>query len=179
MNILDRIILSIYTILLIMLSLVVILLALNFFPLDLVWTSITYINGKWQAALIGFVLLMVSIRLLLAGVRSQKGRDNIVHHTEMGDVNISVSAVENLVERVARHIKGVRGIKVRVSSCEKGVKVKIKAVINPESNVPNVCTDMQKRVHEYIKNTVGVELADIQILVDNISNEFKVKQRVE
>ena len=66
-----------------------------------------------------------------------------------------------------------------MTCCNEGGKVKIKAMISPESSVPAVGAEIQKRVHEYIKNTVGVELAEIKIIVNNISNEFKVKQRVE
>lgn len=179
MGIIDRIILSIYTFLLTFLSLGVVLLALNIIPLELMWTGLSHIAGKWEAGLVGAVFLIVSLRLLLAGLRSQGSNDTIIHHTDMGDVHITVDAVENLVEKTARHTRGVRGAKVKVTSCEAGVKVRIKAVISPESSIPAVSAELQKRVHEYIKNTVGVELAEIKILVNNISNEFKVKQRVE
>ena len=179
MGIIDRIILSIYTFLLTFLSLGVVLLALDIVPLEVVWTGLGRIAGQWEAGLVGAVFLFVSIKLLLAGLRSQSGKETIIHHTDMGDIQITVGAVENLVEKTARHIPGVRGAKVRVTCCNEGVKVRIKAVISPESSVPAVGAEIQKKVHEYIKNTVGVELAEIKILVNDISNEFKVKQRVE
>jgi len=42
-----------------------------------------------------------------------------------------------------------------------------------------VTAEIQQRVTEYVKNTVGVELADMYLLVENISNDFKSKHRVE
>ncbi len=179
MGIIDRIILSIYTFLLTFLSVAVILLSLRLIPLELAGTSLAYIYGQWEAALVGAVFFLVSIRLLLAGIRSRKAKDAIVHHNDMGDVHISLDAVENLVEKVARHIRGVRGIKVNVALAREGISVHMKAVVSPESHVPTVAAEIQNRVHEYIKNTVGVELADVQVRVDNISNDFKTKQRVE
>lgn len=179
MGIIDRIILSIYTFLLTLLSLGIVLLAMNLIPLDFLRTGLVYISGQWEAGLVGAIFLLVSVRLMLAGLRSKTSNDTIIHHTDMGDVHITVDAVENLVEKTARNTRGVRGAKVKVTCCDGGVKVRIKAVISPESSVPAVGTEIQKRVHEYIKNTVGVELAEIHILVNNISNEFKVKQRVE
>ena len=179
MGIIDRIILSIYTLLLAFLSLGVILLSLRLISFDLVWTGISQISGQWEAGLVGAVFLLISIRLLLAGMRSHRVKDTIVHHNEMGDVHISLDAIKNLVEKTARHTRGVRGVKVRVSLAKQGLKVSLKAVVSPEVHVPSVSAEMQKRIHEYIKNTVGVELADVEILVENISNDFKDKQRVE
>lgn len=179
MGILDRIILTVYTFLLAFLSLGVILLALNLISLELVWTSISMIRGQWEAALIGLLFFMVSIRLLLAGVRSRRNKGTIAHHTAIGDVHITLDAVKNLVEKTARHTRGVRGVKVFVEQQDQGLKVIIRAVVSPESNVPNVGSEIQQRVQEYIRSTVGVELVDIHVFVENISNEFKTKQRVE
>jgi len=179
MGIFDRIILSIYTLLLALLSLGVVLLSVRLISLEWVWTGILHINGRWEAGLLGMVFFLVSLRLLLAGIRTRRVKDTIVHHTDMGDVHISLEAVKNLVEKTARHTRGVRGVKVRVNHDGQGLKVVLKAVISPENNVPNVSEELQKKVHEYIKNTVGVQLVDVQIIVENISNDFKSKQRVE
>lgn len=179
MGIIDRIILTVYTFLLAFLSLGVILLALNLISLDLVWTSISMLKGQWEAALVGLLFFMISIRLLLAGLRSRRNKGTIAHHTAIGDVHITLEAVKNLVEKTARHTRGVRGVKVLVEQQEQGLKVVIRAVVSPESNVPTVGSEIQRRVQEYIKSTVGVELVDVHVFVENISNEFKTKQRVE
>lgn len=179
MGIFDRIILSIYTFFLAFLSIGVILLALQLIPVDVVWTGLSRIYGQWEASLVGAVFLLVSVRLLLAGIRSRRGKSMVIHHTEMGDVQVSLRAVENLVEKTARHIHGVRGVNVDVTQGDHGLKVGIKAVVSLESNIPTVTAEMQAAVHKYIKNTVGVDLADVKIVVENISNEFKARHRVE
>lgn len=179
MGIFDRIILSIYTFLLAFLSLAVVLISLRLISLEHVWTSLSLIYGQWEAGLVAAVFLLVSIRLLLAGLRSRGSGNTIIHHNEMGDIHISLDAVENLVEKAARHVRGVRGVKVRASHSTAGLKLRVKAVISPESNVPSVTAEIQQRVAEYVRNTVGVELADMQLLVENISNDFKSKHRVE
>lgn len=72
------------------------------------------------------------------------------------------------------------GAKISVSYAEQnGLQINIKAAVSPESNVPAVSSEIQQRVKDYIKNTVGVEMVDIHILVENISNDFKAKQRVK
>lgn len=179
MGIIDRIILAIYTFLLACISLAIILLALRLIPLELAGTSLAYVYGQWEAALVGAVFFLISIRLLFAGVRSRKIRDTIVHYNDMGQVHISLGAVENLVSKGIRHIRGVRGVKVHVAMSAQGITVSIKASVSPENYVPTVAAEIQQRVHEYIKNTVGIELADVQVIVENIGNDFNPKQRVE
>lgn len=179
MGIFDRIILSIYTFLLAFLSLGIILISLRLISLDQLRTSVSLVYGQWEAAAVAAVFLLVSIRLMLAGLRSRNSRNTIIHHNDMGDVHISLGAVENLVEKAARHVRGVRGVKVAANHSAAGLKLRLKAVISPESNVPAVTSEIQQRVNEYIKNTVGVELTDLHILVENISNDFKSKHRVE
>jgi uncharacterized alkaline shock family protein YloU len=179
MGIFDRIILTIYTFLLTFLSMGVIIISLRLVPFESVGTSIALIYGQWEAGLVGAVFLMVSVRLLLAGLRSRRRKETIVHHNELGDVHISLDAVENLVAKAARQVRGVRGIKVSACQYGPGLKLYVKAVISPESHVPTVTAQIQDKVNTYIKNTVGVELAEMRILVENISSEFKAKQRVE
>ncbi|MDF2501608.1 MAG: hypothetical protein K0Q77_2322 [Anaerosporomusa subterranea] len=178
MGILDRIILTIYTFLLTFLSLGVILLSLRLISMDWVRTSIESIAGRWEAGLVGAVFLLVSLRLLLAGLRSRRGGKSITHHTNLGDVHVSLDAVENLVEKTARHTRGVRGVKVSVQHANAGVSIILKIVVSPDSNIPAVTDEIQQRVSESIKNTVGVEPVDIRVVVDNIANDFKAK-RVE
>lgn len=181
MGIIDRIILLIYTLLLIILSVGVVLISLRLIPLEFAQMAADAMYGQWEAALVAGVFLLVSIRLLLASFRSNAPhtKEAIVHHTDMGDVQITLDAVKNLVEKTARHTRGVRDVKVYVRHYQEGLKVQLRIVVSPECSVPEVSAEIQQRVHEYIKNTVGIALSDIHILVENISNEFKAKQRVE
>ena len=179
MGIIDRIILSLYTLLLAFLSLGVILLSLRLISLDLLGTSLHYVYGQWEAGLLGAVFFLISIRLMIAGLRSRHDKDTIVHHNDLGDVHITLSAVENLIEKTARHTRGVRGVKPSAKREAQQLQVGIRAIVSPESNVPAVSTEIQRRVYDHIKNTVGIELVDVRVLVEDISNDFKIKQRVE
>ena len=179
MSIIDRIILSIYTILLTVLSLIAILLSAKILPQEYWQQGLSLIYGRWEAALIGGVFFLVSIRLLLAGLRSRRGPSKIVHQTEMGVVEISIGAVEDLIAKTARHTRGVRNAKVQVKQLAEEVKVDLRIVVGPEYNIPKVAAEIQQRTQEYLKNTVGISMSEVRILVNDISNEFKSKTRVE
>ena len=179
MSIIDRIILSIYTVLLMVLSLISIMLSVKILPQDYWQQGLSLIYGRWEAALIGGIFFLVSIRLLLAGVRSRRGANKIVHQTEMGVVEISIGAVEDLIAKTARHTRGVRNAKVNIRQLGDEVKVDMRIVVGPEYNIPKVAEEIQQRTQEYLKNTVGVSMTEVRILVNDISNEFKSKTRVD
>lgn len=179
MSIIDRIILSIYTILLTVLSFIAIMLSLKILPQEYWQQGLSYIYGQWEAALIGGVFFLVSLRLLLAGLRSRRGPGKIVHQTEMGVVEISIGAVEELIAKTARHTRGVRNAKVHIRQLGDEVKVDMRIVVGPEYNIPTVATEIQQRTQEYLKNTVGVTMSEVRIFVNDISNEFKSKSRVD
>ena len=179
MSSIDRIILSIYTILLTVLSLLSILLSVKILPQQYWQQGLSLIYGRWEAALIGGIFFLVSIRLLLAGLRSRRGPNKIVHQTEMGVVEISIGAVEDLIAKTARHTRGVRDAKVNIKQLGDEVKVDMRIVVGPEYNIPKVAAEIQTRTQEYLKNTVGLTMAEVRILVNDISNEFKSKTRVD
>ena len=182
MGLLDRVILTIYTLLLAFLSLVAIAVGLRLIPLPYIWTSVTSAYGRWEMALLAAVFFLVSVRLLLAGVRTQqRHKAALITHTDIGDIHIALDAVESLMAKTARHTRGVRGAKARVTRDEQGLTVTIRAAISPESSVPDVSAQIQQRVRDYARKTVGVELNDVRVLVDAITNEFagKPKRRVE
>lgn len=180
MGIIDRMILSIYTLLLMAISIIVIILSLGLFSFDIIWTIINdNIYGRYEVALAAVVFLLVSLRFFLAGVRTRSKHDPFIHRGENGSVFITIEAVRNMVEKVARHSKGVRWVKVRVNNLHEGLLIKIRAIISPECNVLAVSAELQQKVRERVKNTVGIELTEVEVVVEDISNDFKTKQRVE
>lgn len=180
MGILDRIILTVYTFILTLLSLGVVLFGLRLIPSELIRTSLDLIEGRWEASLVGLVFFLVSIRLLLAGTRSKNNRSQtMIIHNSMGDVHIAIDAIENLVMKASRHAKGVRGVKAKASYQQDGLRVSVKAVISPDTHVPEVTAEMQQLIQESVKETLGIDLIHVNIVVENITNDFKAKHRVE
>lgn len=179
MRIVDRIILTIFTLLVAGLSLGVIVLSLRLISFDQMWTSLNHIYGQWELGLIGAILLMASLRLLFAGIRSSRLKTTIIHHAEMGEICISLDAVKNLAEKTAKQIRGVHGVKVSVIYEDENLKIRIRATISPDSNIPSVAEEVQQRVRDYIKNTVGIEPSEVGVLVENIANDVKGRSRVE
>ncbi|MBE3590668.1 MAG: alkaline shock response membrane anchor protein AmaP, partial [Firmicutes bacterium] len=112
MGLVDRIILTIYTFALAFFSLAIVLLALGWDePQSLLAAAVATQSGRVALGLAGLVFFAVSVRLLYFAFNRPNRHRAVVHEAELGEVRISLEAVENLVARVARGIKGVRDVR--------------------------------------------------------------------
>ena len=78
MGIPDRIILTLYTFLMAVVAVLVTLCSLDVFPQRVITDFIGSIPGNWIYAIGGVVMLLVSVRLLIAGLGLSRDRKSVV-----------------------------------------------------------------------------------------------------
>lgn len=173
MNITDRFLLALYT-LAVMAALFVIGLAAAGWttPVDLFRVYVGHANGRAVVGVVVILLLIVSGKFLLRALSSEKRpHQAIVQETGLGQVRVSVEAIENMVHRVVNQISGVREVKPRVACLPDGVSVFMRISVSPEINIPQTTDQIQGRVGEYIEEVAGIKVHSVKILVDSVSSE--------
>lgn len=189
MQIIDRIILALYTLAITVLTLGIIVLTLQFFSEEFIWTNFMFVISRWETGGIAVIFLLMSLRLLkvsLTRSRASQNDEAVIIHTAIGDVRIAVIAIKNLVEKVIRSINGIRDVKIYIiverrqqNQLENtNVRIESKIVVSPESDVIRISDQIQQMVKEKIKTTIGIEVDEIDVLVEDISNAGIQKQRV-
>jgi len=175
----DRVILAIYTISLGLASLGLILLALGWrTPLEYIRTSALTVPGRFAIGLVGLVLIIVSVRLTGVGISGTPRRRAIRHELPLGDVRISVHAVEGMVQRLVRNVAGVRDASAVIERWEDGLAVRVKATVGPGEPIADLSTTIQDAVKTQIQRVIGVPVAQVRIDIDHISPETR-RSRVE
>jgi uncharacterized alkaline shock family protein YloU len=180
MGIFDRVTLALFTLVMAVISFLFVVMAAAGWqdPLQWVQDHLYSLNGRWVIGILAGLSLVVSLRFLYFGFRRDKPNQTLIRETDLGEVRISLAAVETLVTKVARGLKGVRDIKATVFGTEGGVGVRIRGVVSPEVNVPDTARLIQQAVTDYTKNVVGVDVTEVKVLVQNITNETR-SRRVE
>lgn len=118
--------------------------------------------------------LFISLKFFLRALSVEEAPEQaVVRETNMGQIRVSVKALENVVSRVAYQVKGVRDIKPRVSCQPEGVKVFIQAALSPDISIPDVTNEIQFRIKAYITENVGISVEAVKILVEDFSAEIK------
>lgn len=179
MGIVDRIILTLYTFCLAFISLAFVVMAVAWkTPLDAIQAALTTTDGRWTIGLLGALFFAVSLRLLYFGFRRRRSGPTVIHQTPLGQVRVSLDAVESLVHKVVRQVGGVRDVRARASNSPSGIGIAMRVTISPDTSVPEVSDKIQNTVKNYVRNVVGVGVREVRIFVDNIGDEPR-KGRVD
>lgn len=173
MGIFDRIILTVYTFLLTFLSAAFVALALGWRrPLEYVGQVLEDPNGRWAMGLTGAVFFVASVRLLYFAFRRGGGRA-VVHENELGEVRISLDAVENLIARVARHQRGVRDVRVLTALSDGQVRAYLRVWVAADVAVPELGQSLQREVARQVREVMGAQVAEVRVHVVNVAPETR------
>lgn len=175
MKLLDRILLVIYT-LFVMTGLFFLGISAAGWvgPLERLQIALVHQSGRSVAGLLTLIFSVISLKFFLQGLMSEKRPvQAIVHEGELGQVRVSLEALENMVRRVCYQIKGVTEVKPRVSYTPEGTSIFVRVVLAPEINIPATSDEIQTRMKEYVMEVAGINVRSVKVLVDSISSETK------
>lgn len=178
MGIFNRALLTIFSLVLAILFGLIFLIAL------LPWTTpLTYLikalannDQRMVLAILAAVFFLIAIKFLFSSVTVDEApKHAIVQENKLGQINISLQAIENLVRRMVGQVNGVREIRPQVKEFPEGVSIYIKAIVTPDIKIPQVSEEIQKIVREKVFEITGVTVIDVKILIDNITNDLKAR----
>jgi len=177
MGIIDRIILALYTFILTFLSLAVTLVAVKLVSLEWAQRSIELIYGRWDAAVIGGVFFIISLRLLYFGLvrRDRSNQKAIVQQTTLGELRVTYTALENLVHKAVYQVPGVKDLRTSIRALAEGISVTCKIMVAPDVVIPELSEQIQARVRDYLAEIVGITVKETKVLVENINGDGSVR----
>jgi hypothetical protein len=178
----ERLIFYVYTLLLTIVAFGVTLFCLGVIKTDFVWTSlIVPATGDIKIAFSAALIFVLGFWAVLAGFFRGTRKKPIAHYSLNGNVDICVDAIEAFIEKTARTTAGVRDAKVSVlldAKNEKSLAALLNVSVGQDAKLEKVSSEMQENIQECVQNALGVELTEIKVVVEAISNEAKIKNRV-
>ena len=168
MGIADRIILTLYTFLMTVVSILTVLCSLDVFPQSAVIAFINGVPGNWIYAVGGVILLLVSIRLLITGLGFTGMSYLTLSEGPSGKVHVGKTALEDYIAELSQEIYGVHHVKVIVKLENDGISVRVNSSIEPGINSPETTGEVKTNIRDSIKKVTGVEVKDIEIFFKQI-----------
>lgn len=174
----DRGLLVVYTFLITVFSALMLAIVSGWWqqPLFVLWQSPYIFEVQMYLSVFVGLLMLIGLRLFWVSLTRRQSGKAVVHDYMLGQVRISLQAIENLVKKVVYQVHGVKDVKPRVVQTPGGMGLHIRAVVAPDISIPEVSREIQQRVQEYISQTTGITVNDIKIIVENIST---TRPRVE
>lgn len=173
MRMVDRIVLILAAIFLILLSGLVLAHGLGWQGAGSLSSVVSELQGRvLETILAAAVLLVVGLHVLFFGTQHEE-EGGIRQETEIGHVQISLRAIESLVQRTAKGVRGIRDVDVRVFPSPEGVAVALSLVAAPEIPIPQISEEVGHRVRSQVRESMGIPVDDVAIEIRNIVGEAK------
>jgi len=135
-------------------------------------------NSRIAVGLSGALLILISFsfaQIILGKFQREK---TIAFATSSGQVTISLSAVEDLIRRLAGIIPEVKELRPNVIANKKGIVVEMRVVLRSEASIPELTSRLQEIIKSKIQEVLGVdEQIIIRIHVAKIAHDEKDNRR--
>lgn len=150
-----------YTIVFIFIGLVLILIAFNIVLPEDATNLFIYIqssvNSRIVTGLTGLLLILLSFsfaQLILGRFQREK---TIAFTTASGEVTIALSAIEDLIRRLAGILPEIKELRPDVIATKKGIVVDLRVILKSEANIPELTARLQDVTRSRIQEVLGVE----------------------
>ena len=129
------------------------------------------LNGLavWQKILLmlgGVAVAALGLHDLSIPFPSRRERGFIMQHTELGDMSISMNALDTMVRHCVDQHKELTVKSTRISRVKSGIVVEIRIMLAAGVNIPLTVNALQKQVKQYIMSCSGVEVYEVKVLVE-------------
>jgi len=138
-------------------------------------------NARAIVGLCGILAILISFAFaqsLLARFQREK---TVAFNTASGQVTISLSAVEDLIKRLAYIIPEIKELRPNLVATKKGIIADLRVILRSEANIPELTARLQELTISKIQEVLGLEeqiVTKIHV-VKIISLEEKDKKRKE
>lgn len=181
MRVLDGMISFIFSVVMLIISVILILVGTGAFDPQMIIDMLTKYafaedmikSGIFNPLTItGIVLLLLSLKttLFLSIFKVKKDKPILVK-TANGEVEISQATITNTVVNVGLNFENIKEVQARMIERRKGVAIYAVISVFVNSNLREITEEMQRQVKEVIKATTGVNVVDVNIKVKNVEQK--------
>ena len=130
-------------------------------------------NQRWMIGVAAAALFALGVYTVLKGDGRRSVQHTVVKTTQLGEVSISLDAVEELVVKSAKKVLGVREIKPIIKTTQQGIAILIKGRVNSEENIPQISVQLQDVVRETIENIAGVTVVEVKVHIEGVAKDAR------
>ena len=184
MKFLERFALTIFSIIILILSVAVLGIMFNLVEATILTKPIYFVMENIYAFRATLVVIAILVLLAIKGIffkskRENLGKDGIVLENASGKLVISRESLENLVASVAKEIPGAEAVSSRtILDKDRNLKVYVSTTVARDMMLKEVSTTLQDKIKEAMKETADLDVKEVNIRIKNISSK-RVKSKAK
>lgn len=174
MKVVEKIILVIYSTIMLVLACICCLLIFRWIEVDNVYNFIKYVLNT---NILSNIILVMSIIFILASIKcifflSKKSdyyKDNLLLKNENGKLIITKVTIENLVNNVIKSFASVQEVKTKVKfNKENNIVINIVLLLKNQATMNELSNNIQSKIKDTIKKVSDLNVQEINIKIKNI-----------
>lgn len=173
---LDRFNLILFSIIILVLSILGCFLQFGWINIDLATDGISFLLENNVASKITLGLAIVLILLAVKSIffnsyaSESQGKDGILLENDNGKLLVSRDTIESLTNTVIRSFDSAETIMTKVEVDEEShIKIYITLSVHPDAVIKDLSAKLQSNVKEAIKKSLDLDVTEVNIRVKNIS----------
>ncbi len=149
--------------------------------MDLLEPYLLDLNIRWIIGITAALIFLMMFLLFYHSFRAKPIKFTVIHDHDLGQVNITMSALEQLILKSSNNVLGVQEVKPILKLTAEGIFLLLKVQVVPDVNIPQVTTELQQTIKDYLLQTAGTSVQNIKVQVTKISMDAKTTKtsRVE
>lgn len=135
----------------------------------------------YQNYILGFVFLVITILSALAIYPLLKSSNDttVLQTGENGNINISLKAIDKIVRNVTKEQEGFDIKDIKLDARQNRLYIELVITVKGDLSIPEASSNLKNSIKERLNKTVGTDLAEIKVLIDNVdslSKKNKIKK---
>ncbi len=172
MGLLYRFVIFIMAILFMFASLLIAIYCFGLAEFDMLPKLVMLFYDRWELGIL-FILGFAAGSWIIYPFFTKEKSTTMITKSDLGEVDITLDALDNLVNTIALQQDGVVEIKNRLKATEGGLSISLSGKVIPRVPIPELTENLQLLVKSYIEDTTGVTVKEIKVLVEDIGEEKK------
>lgn len=180
MKFLDKLVLKIFSLIILVLAVGIILLMTGFLSIDTIEYGINMIiygenNIKILMGVLAVLMLLAIKGIFFTSKPENKGKEGIILENTSGKLVISKESLENLISSVTKEIPGADTVASKtIVDKNKNLIVYVTAVVSKDVMIKDISNELQQKIKDAMRKTADLEVKEVNIKIKNITSK-KVK----
>ena len=177
MKIIERISLTLFSMIILILSMVIMFVIFGWLDASVISSCLTYVINIPAASNTVMVLLVIFILFAIkciffdsASRDKNKIREGVLLENEAGKLLISKDTIESLTESVVKEFESAEDIISKVIlNKDNTIRIEIMMHTHPDAIIKDLSKNLQTKIKDTIKKSLGLEVKEINLKIKDIA----------
>ncbi|RCW50539.1 MULTISPECIES: alkaline shock response membrane anchor protein AmaP [unclassified Halanaerobium] len=129
--------------------------------------------GSWEAGIVTLILFLAASLLLYPFFISKKIKSTRIISSESGDISITISALKNLIRDRVMINRKIEDISIEIEDMPEGINIILNGNLTVPGDLPHISQEIQNDLKEHVKETVGIDVNKVEILIQDVKKKKK------